>query len=138
MGSSDALQQNRFVLQNVPLIRSLAGYRHTDFQHDLTAGLIGGIITVPQAIAYAFLAGLPPEAGLYACLVPTFLYALLGTSRELSVGPVAIVALMVGSALARHAEGPDAYGAVTAALCFEVGVILLLLRLSQMGGIVNF
>ena len=138
MGSSQSLQHNRFVLGNLPLVRSLANYRHTDFQHDLAAGLIGGIITVPQAIAYAFLAGLPPEAGLYACLVPTFLYALLGTSRELAVGPVAIVALMVASALAKHASSPDMYGAVTAVLCFEVGVLLLLLRAFQMGGIVNF
>ncbi len=89
-------------------------------------------------MAYAFLAGLPAEAGLYACLLPMLLYALLGSSRELVVGPVAIAALMVAATLAEHARGdPAALIDVAGALCLEVGALLWLLRLFRMGGVVN-
>ena len=79
----------------IPILGVIRDYRREDFHHDLVAGLIVGIITIPQAIAYAFLAGLPPEAGLYACLVPMVIYALLGSSKQMVVGPVAVAALMV-------------------------------------------
>ena len=64
----------------VPIFGVLGSYRRDDLSYDLVAGLVVGIVTVPQAIAYAFLAGLPPETGLYACLLPMVLYALLGLS----------------------------------------------------------
>ena len=83
----------------LPIIDVVRDYRREDFHHDLVAGLVVGVITVPQAIAYAFLAGLPPEAGLYAGRVPTVLYALLGSSRQLVVGPVAVAALMGAAAV---------------------------------------
>ncbi len=116
----------------------MRNYRRQDFPHDLVAGLVVGVITVPQAIAYAFLAGLPPQAGLYASLVPVVLYALLGSSRHLTVGPVAVAALMVAAAVARY--GPE-HGqsplAISTVLCLEAGVFLWLLRILQMGGLVN-
>lgn len=122
----------------VPILDVLAHYRRRDLSHDLTAGLIVGVITVPQAIAYAFLAGLPPEAGLYACLVPMILYAILGSSRELVVGPVAIAALMVAATIGQYAPsyGGDYLG-ITAVLCLQAGIFLWLLRLTQMAGMVN-
>ncbi len=122
----------------IPLIDVVRGYGRTDFNHDLIAGLVVGMITVPQAIAYAFLAGLPPEAGLYACLLPMVIYAVLGSSRQLVVGPVAVAALMVAAAVGEFAPAySDAYLGITTILCLQAGIVLWLLRLSNMGGVVN-
>jgi SulP family sulfate permease len=121
-----------------PIIDVLRNYRREDFDHDLIAGLVVGMITVPQAIAYAFLAGLPPEAGLYACLAPMVVYAVLGSSRQLVVGPVAVAALMVAASVGTYAPAySDAYLGITTLLCLQSGMILWLLRLSNMGGVVN-
>ena len=116
----------------------IGSYRREDLNYDLIAGLVVGIVTVPQAIAYAFLAGLPPEAGLYACLLPMVLYALLGSSRQLVVGPVAVAALMVADAINDHADqyGNDPVGIATV-LCLQAGLLLWLLRIFRIGGIVN-
>lgn len=121
-----------------PIIDVIRGYQRADFNHDLVAGLVVGMITVPQAIAYAFLAGLPPEAGLYACLAPMVIYAILGSSRQMVVGPVAVAALMVAAAVGEHAPAySDAYLGITTILCLQSGIVLWLLRLSNMGGVVN-
>jgi SulP family sulfate permease len=113
-------------------------YRRSDFSHDLIAGLVVGVITVPQAIAYAFLAGLPPQAGLYACLAPMVIYAILGSSRALVVGPVAVAALMVAAAIGEYAPlYADAYLGITTVLCLQAGIFLWLLRVWNMGGAVN-
>jgi SulP family sulfate permease len=122
----------------VPIVDVIRDYERADFHHDLVAGLVVGMITVPQAIAYAFLAGLPPEAGLYACLAPMVIYAILGSSRHLVVGPVAVAALMVAAAVGEYAPAhSDAYLGITTVLCMQAGVLLWLLRLSNMGGVVN-
>lgn len=122
----------------VPIIDTLRGYRRIDFGYDLVAGLVLGVVTVPQAVAYAFLAGLPAQAGLYACLAPMVIYAVLGSSRQLIVGPVAIAALMVAATVGEHAPAhSDAYLGITTIICLQVGLLLLLLRLFRMGGIVN-
>ena len=71
------------------------GYNHQSLTSDALAGLIVAIMLVPQGMAYALLAGLPPQVGLYASIVPLIIYGLLGSSRTLAVGPVAIVSLMV-------------------------------------------
>ena len=121
-----------------PLIGFLQQYRRGDFHHDLIAGLIVAAIAVPQAVAYAFLAGLPPQAGLYACLLPMVVYAVLGSSRHLVVGPVAVAALMVAAAIGLHApDYGDNHLAVATVICLEAGLFLLLLRASQMGGVVH-
>ncbi len=135
-------QTDKFIgagwIRQLPLVRVLAGYQREDFRHDLVAGLIVAVISVPQAVAYAFLAGLPPEAGLYACLLPMFLYALLGSSRHLIVGPVAVAALMFAATLAEHAPHFEHnYLAISTVVCIEVGVLLLLLRLSGASEVVN-
>jgi len=122
----------------IPIVPALLRYRREDFSHDLVAGVVLGVITVPQAIAYAFLAGLPAEAGLYASLAPMVLYAIFGSSKHLVVGPVAITALMVAAAVSEYAPRYDqTYLGVTTVLCLQAGIFLWLLRLSQMGGLVN-
>lgn len=133
-----ALQPVKNWRSYLPILDVIRDYRREDFQHDLLAGLVVGVISVPQAIAYAFLAGLPPEAGLYACLVPMVIYALLGSSKQLVVGPVAVAALMVAAAVGEYAPAySDAYLGITTVLCLQAGIFLLLLRVSNMGGIVN-
>jgi SulP family sulfate permease len=72
---------------------------------DLVAAVIVTIMLIPQSLAYALLAGLPPEVGIYASIAPIILYAVFGTSRALAVGPVAVVSLMTAAAVGRIAEG---------------------------------
>ena len=116
----------------------MRSYRREDLPHDLVAGIVVGMLTVPQAVAYALLAGLPAEVGLYACLAPMVIHALLSSSRQLIVGPVAIAALMVASTVGEHAPAySDAYLGITTVLSLQVGLILWLLRLLQVGGVVN-
>jgi len=76
-----------------PIIESIAGYSKTDWRKDIVVGITVTVMLVPQGMAYAMLAGLPPIYGLYGGLVPLLLYAILGTSRQMSIGPVAISVL---------------------------------------------
>jgi SulP family sulfate permease len=125
--------------QYLPIIGWLKTYTRHDLNDDLLAGVITAILLVPQGIAYAILAGLPPELGLYASILPPALYALLGTSRTLSVGPAAVAAIMIASAL--NAPEVSALGnPVQSALILsaESGLIMLLMALLRMGGLVNF
>lgn len=122
----------------IPILDVLRRYRSGDFSHDAIAGIILGIITVPQAVAYAFLAGLPPEAGLYACLFPMLIYAILGSSRELVVGPVAVAALMVAATVKEFAPAYSyEYLSIATIISLQAGLLLWILRLSRMGGVVN-
>ena len=123
---------------NFPLPEWLRGYRRADLGGDAVAGVVVAIMLVPQAMAYAQLAGLPPEAGLYASMAPLVVYALLGTSRTLAVGPVAIDSLLVAAGLAPLvAAGGDAVElALTLALL--VGAIDLVLGLARLGFLANF
>ena len=126
------------VARHFTIVAVLRSYRREDVPHDLIAGLVLGVVTIPQAIAYAFLAGLPAQAGLYACLAPMVIYAVLGSSRQLVVGPVAIAALMVAATVGEHAAAySDQYLAIVTVLSLEVGVLLWLLRALQLGGLVN-
>jgi len=122
-----------------PIFSWLKTYRRADFNGDLFAGIITAILLVPQGIAYALLAGLPPEFGLYASILPPLFYAVLGTSRTLSVGPVSIAAIMIAGAL--HSPevvqlGNPLQSAVI--LSAESGAIMLLMAVFRMGGLVNF
>ena len=78
----------------------LKTYRAADFKLDLVAGLVAVMLLLPQSLAYALLAGLPPHCGLYASVLPLVAYAFFGTSRSLSVGPMAVTSLMTASAIA--------------------------------------
>jgi len=121
------------------MIGWLKSYTREEFYSDMFAGIITAILLVPQGIAYAILAGLPPQLGLYASILPPVLYALFGTSRTLSVGPVSIAAIMIASALSApeiSVLGNPVQSALI--LSAESGVIMLLMALLRMGGLVNF
>ena len=105
----------------------------------MVAALIVTVMLIPQSLAYALLAGLPPEVGLYASVAPLLLYALLGSSRVLAVGPVAVVSLMTAAAVAEHAaSGTHAYWQVAMTLAFLSGSMLLLMGLLRLGFLANF
>ncbi|MDN5871120.1 MAG: sulfate permease [Nitrococcus sp.] len=123
----------------LPLVEALRGAERGACWDDLVAGTLAAILLVPQSMAYALLAGLPPETGLYASVAAPLAYALFGTSRALAVGPVAVVALMTASALSDYI-GADRELWLTGAviLAAEGGLVLLLLGVLRLGALVNF
>lgn len=120
----------------LPLPAWLRNYQRGDWSHDLVAGLVTAILLVPQGMAFALLAGLPAEVGLYASIVPPLVYAMLGTSRTLAVGPVSVAALMVAHALGQLAT-PETYLATAMALALLSGMILLLMSWLRLGVLVS-
>lgn len=123
----------------LPFLQWLPNYKKTDFSKDLVAGLTVAIILIPQAMAYAMIAGLPPVYGLYASIFPLFIYMLLGTSKNLAIGPVAMDSLLVALGLGTLAiSGIENYIAFAIFLAFLVGVIQLSLGIFRMGYLVNF
>jgi len=122
----------------LPIVGWAPRYERANLRSDLAAGLTVGAMLVPQAMAYALLAGLPPEVGLYAATVPVVIYAFFGTSRQLAVGPVAIVSLLTASALAPLVqEGNAGYISAAALLALMVGVVHLVLGVGRLGFLVN-
>lgn len=123
----------------LPLLADLRGLNRRRFGDDLLAGTITAVLLIPQALAYAILAGLPPEVGLYASVLPPIIYALLGTSRSLAVGPVAVAAVMVAAALTPYA-GSDPARYLTGALILSAltGAILLALGVLRLGWLTHF
>ncbi|QDC11717.1 sulfate permease [Oceanicola sp. D3] len=114
-------------------------YSRDTLSNDLIAALIVTIMLIPQSLAYALLAGLPPEAGIYASIVPIILYAIFGTSRALAVGPVAVVSLMTAAAVGQVAEqGTMGYATAALTLAFLSGGMLLLLGVFRLGFLANF
>jgi SulP family sulfate permease len=114
-------------------------YRSGDLVGDVMAGIIVAIMLVPQGMAYAMLAGLPPQVGLYASILPLMLYAILGTSRALAVGPVAMVSLLVATAAGQLAEPASGeYLAIALAMALMTGIIQVLMGVVRLGFIVNF
>ncbi len=108
-------------------------------KNDFIAGITVGIMLVPQGMAYAMLAGLPPVFGLYAALVPQVIYAFMGTSRQLAVGPVAMDSLLVASGLAAlNLSGIEEYISMAIFLAFFMGAIQITLGFLRMGFLVNF
>ncbi|MBE0490584.1 MAG: sulfate permease, partial [Halomonas sp.] len=106
---------------------------------DLLAGLIVTVMVIPQSLAYALLAGLPAVVGLYASILPAVLYALLGTSRTLAVGPVAIIALMTGAALSGVATpGTPEYLQAALVLSLLSGLMLAAMGMARLGFFTNF
>ncbi len=106
---------------------------------DLTAAVIVTIMLIPQSLAYAMLAGLPPEAGIYASIAPILLYAVFGTSNALAVGPVAVVSLMTAAAIGQVADqGTMGYAAAALTLAGLSGAMLLAMGLLRLGFIANF
>lgn len=121
-----------------PFLDWLPSYDKSIFLGDLTAGLTVGVMLIPQGMAYSMLAGLPPIYGLYAVTVPLLIYAFLGTSRQLAVGPVAMVALLIASGVGPLASGIEHYIALAIMLAFMVGLIQFSMGVFRLGFIVNF
>ena len=114
-------------------------YNRQTLTSDLVAAVIVTIMLIPQSLAYALLAGLPPEVGLYASVLPLVAYAVFGTSTALAVGPVAVVSLMTATAVGRiAAEGTVDYASAAIVLASLSGIILLLLGLFRLGFVANF
>ncbi|MBU2993145.1 sulfate permease [Octadecabacter sp. 1_MG-2023] len=123
----------------LPILTWGRTYDRSALSNDLVAALIVTIMLIPQSLAYALLAGLPAEAGLYASIVPILLYAVFGTSRALAVGPVAVVSLMTAAALSNIVEqGTMGYGVAALSLAALSGIILLAMGLFRLGFIANF
>src|SRR5680860_1735002 len=123
----------------LPFLQWLPTYKKRWFAKDMVAGLTVCILLVPHCIVYAIIAVMPPVYGLYAALVPILIYAFLGTSRQLAVGPVAMDSLLVAAGLGTLAlTGVESYLAMELLLAFMVGVIQLALGLFRMGFLANF
>ena len=122
-----------------PILDWISNYKKSYFLKDLVAGITVGIVLVPQGMAYAMIAGLPPVYGLYASLFPVIAYAFLGTSRKIAVGPVAMDSLLVAAGLGTLViSGVENYIAMVVVLALMVGAIQFLLGLFRMGFLVNF
>ncbi|MEE9428898.1 MAG: sulfate permease [Paracoccaceae bacterium] len=114
-------------------------YNNTTLTNDLLAAVIVTIMLIPQSLAYALLAGLPAEMGLYASILPLVAYAIFGTSRTLAVGPVAVVSLMTAAAVGNLAlQGTAEYAAAAIILAFLSGLILLVMGIFRLGFMANF
>lgn len=125
--------------KNIPFLGWITTYSKKQLLGDIPAGLTVGIILIPQGMAYAMIAGLPPVFGLYAALVPQVIYAFLGTSRQLAVGPVAMDSLLVASGLSVMAiAGSENYIFLAICLAFLIGLFQLLMGAFRLGFIVNF
>ena len=124
-----------------PLLNTVRNYDRSQAGRDLLAACLICLLLVPQALAYAQLAGLPAVAGMYASILPLVVYALIGASPgvAMSFGPVAVLSLMTAAALAPIVvAGSDAYSAAAIGLTLLVGALLLLMGLLRLGFIANF
>ena len=122
-----------------PILSWLPNYKKAFIAGDLSAGFTVGVMLIPQSMAYAMIAGLPPVYGLYAALMPQLIYALMGTSPQLNVGPVAMDSLLVAAGLgALSISGIDTYIAMAIVLALFVGCIQVVLGVLKMGFLVNF
>lgn len=123
----------------LPILTWGKTYNRAALSNDMVAAVIVTIMLIPQSLAYALLAGLPPEAGLYASILPIMLYAIFGTSRALAVGPVAVVSLLTAAAVGNIAEvGTAGYAIAAITLAFLSGGMLVLMGVFRLGFIANF
>jgi SulP family sulfate permease len=123
----------------LPCARWVRTYNGDTFRNDMVAAIIVAIMLIPQSLAYALLAGLPAEIGLYSSILPLVFYALFGTSSTLSVGPVAVASLMTASALASvAAQGTADYLSAAVVLAGLSGLILFISGVFRLGFIASF
>src|SRR5208283_812085 len=134
--SSQAITHQRFR----PLPEWLVSYRRDWLQPDLVAGLTTGAVIIPKAMAYAMIAGLPVQVGLYTALVPMVIYAVLGTSRVLSVSTTTTLAILTAAQLGQVVPNADpaALLSASATLTLLVGAALMLACLLRLGFVANF
>jgi len=122
-----------------PLLNDLQSYSKASFFSDLNAGIIVGVLLIPQGMAYAFLAGMPPIYGLYTALIPLLIYSCLGSSHQMSIGPVAVSAILILQGVSDIAEPmSDEYISLVIIVGFLVGIVQMLLGLIKAGFMVNF
>ncbi len=122
-----------------PVLSWATAYSRPQAQGDLVAALIVTIMLVPQSLAYAMLAGLPPQVGLYASILPLLAYAVFGTSRTLAVGPVAVISMMTAAAVSQVAQpGSAEYLTAAVTLAFLSGLILMAMSVLRLGFLANF
>lgn len=125
--------------RHLPILAWGREYSRRTLANDLIVAGIVTVLLIPQSLAYALLAGLPAQVGLYASIAPLLVYALFGTSRALAVGPVAVVSLMTAAAVAPLAEqGTPEYLGAAVALAFVSGLLLLLMGMLRLGFLANF
>ena len=123
----------------LPILDWLPNYKKDWLKGDISAGITVGVMLVPQGIAYAMIAGLPPIYGLYTALIPQIIYAIFGTSRQLSVGPVAMDSLIVASGVAALAEiGTQNFIEFAILLAFMMGALQVAFGIFRLGFLVNF
>ena len=123
----------------VPLVSTVRGYRREWLSGDIMAAVTVWAIVVPESMAYASIAGMPPEAGLYAATVPLLLYAVLGTSNRINVGPAASVAALSFATIAAFAPpGSEEFVSLSLLLAVVVGVVLILGGIARLGVIADF
>lgn len=128
-----------FALRLLPFLTWLPGVSRVTFRADLMAGLTGAIVVLPQGVAFATIAGMPPEYGLYAGMIPAMIAALMGSSRHLVSGPTTAASIVLFSALSLQATpGTAEYVGLALTLTLMVGVFELGLGLARMGTLVNF
>ena len=127
------------VFSYLPITQWLPGYQKTDATQDSLAALIVTLMLIPQSLAYAMVAGLPPVYGLYASILPLFAYTLLGTSKTLAVGPVAVIALMTAETLSElYPPGSIDYIHGASMLAALSGLVLLIMAIFRLGFLTNF
>ncbi len=134
-------ETNDFMKLNhlLPILDWLPNYKKQWFKGDVVAGITTGVMLIPQGIAYAMVAGLPPIYGLYTALIPPLVYMLFGTSRQLSMGPVAMDSLIIASGISGLAIlGTEKFIALAILTTFIVGVIQWLFGVFKLGFLVNF
>ena len=123
----------------LPILEWGAKYNGKTFSNDMIVALIVTMMLIPQSLAYAILAGLPAEIGLYASMAPLILYAIFGTSRALAVGPVAVASLMTAAAAGQLAsQGTPEYLGAAIALAMVSGLLLLIMGFLKLGFLANF
>jgi SulP family sulfate permease len=127
-------------VSGIPMLEWFGGYQKTWLRPDLIAGLTTAAVVVPKAMAYATVAGLPVEVGLYTAFVPMVIYTILGTSRPLSVSTTTTLAILTGTELALVVPGgePAALLTASATLAFLVGIILILAAVLRLGVVASF
>ncbi|WP_091521129.1 SulP family inorganic anion transporter [Aerobium aerolatum] len=125
--------------RTLPILDWGRRYQRSTFTNDMIAALIVTIMLIPQSLAYAMLAGLPAEVGLYASVLPLVAYAIFGSSRTLAVGPVAVVSLMTATAVGEiAAQGTNAYLVAATLLALMSGLMLIAMGLFKLGFVANF
>ncbi len=133
------MTEHRQITRFLPFLPWLKGYNRTKFRRDFGAGITVAVVLIPQAMAYAMLAGLPPVYGLYAAVVAPLIASMWGSLQQLSTGPIAILSLLVLTTLTPLAEpGTARYIELALLLSFMVGILYLVIGIFRLGAVMSF